>query len=66
MLKTMHGLGLKTSVQNFDTFVGCMLMGNQPWPQFQNGIRERSIVQLQSNLSNGTDKLYFLLVQNSY
>ena len=24
-------------------------MGNQPWPQFQNGIRERSI-EVQSNL----------------
>ena len=39
----MHDLGLKTSIQNFDAFVRCTLMGNQPWPQFQNGIRERSI-----------------------
>ena len=39
----MHDLGLKTSFQNFDAFVRCTLMGNQPWPQFQNGIRERSI-----------------------
>ena len=41
--KTMHDLGLKVSIQTFDAFVRCMLMGNQPWPQFQNGIRERSI-----------------------
>ena len=41
----MHDLGLKTSVQNFEAFVRCTLMGNQPWPQFQNGIRERSIVE---------------------
>ena len=39
----MHDLGLKTSIQTFDAFVRCTLMGNQPWPQFQNGIRERSI-----------------------
>ena len=45
MPKTTHDLGLKTSIQNFDTFVRCTLMGNQPWPQFQNGIRERSIKQ---------------------
>ena len=43
----MHDLGLKTSVQTFDAFVRCTLMGNQPWPQFQNGIRERSIMDLQ-------------------
>ena len=41
--KTTHYLGLKTFIQNFDAFVRCTLMGNQPWPQFQNGIRERSI-----------------------
>ena len=40
---TTHDLELKTSTQTFDAFVRCMLMGNQPWPQFQNGIRERSI-----------------------
>ena len=40
----MHHLGLKTSIQTFDAFVRCTLMGNQPWPQFQSGIRERSIV----------------------
>ena len=39
----MHDLGLKTSVQTFGAFVRFTLMGNQPWPQFQNGIRERSI-----------------------
>ena len=39
----MHDLGLKTSIQTFDAFVRCTLIGNQPWPQFQNGIRERSI-----------------------
>ena len=39
----MHDLGLKTNIQTFDAFVRCTLMGNQPWPQFQNGIRERSI-----------------------
>ena len=60
----MHDLGLKTSIQNFDTFVGYTLMGNQPWPQFQNGIRERSIKLpvminlgqiscLQSDMENG-------------
>ena len=38
----MHDLGLKTSIQTFDIFVRCTLMGNQPWPQFQNGIWERS------------------------
>ena len=38
----MHDLGLKTSIQTFDVFVRCTLMGNQPWPQFQNGIWERS------------------------
>ena len=27
-------------------------MGNQPWPQFQNGIRERSIAQLLSHLQS--------------
>ena len=42
--KTTHDLGLKTSIQNFNSFVGCTLMENQPWPQFQNGIRERSVV----------------------
>ena len=41
--KATHDLGLKTSIQNFDAFIRCTLMGNQPWPQFQNGIRERSI-----------------------
>ena len=39
----MHDLGLKTSIQTFDAFVRSTLMENQPWPQFQNGIRERSI-----------------------
>ena len=38
-----HDLGLKASIQTFDAFVRCTLMGNQPWPQFQNGIWERSI-----------------------
>ena len=42
MPKTKHDLGLKTSVENFDAFVRCTLMENQPWPQFQNGIQERS------------------------
>ena len=60
----MHNLGLKTSIQNFDTFVRYTLMGNQPWAQFQNGIRERSIKLpvminlgqiscLQSDMENG-------------
>ena len=40
-----HDLKLKISIQTFDAFVRYTLMGNQPWPQFQNGIRERSIVQ---------------------
>ena len=40
--KTTHDLGLKTSIQTFDAFVRYTPMGNQPWPQFQNGIRERS------------------------
>ena len=35
----MHDLGLKTSIQKLDAFVRYTLMGNQPWPQFQNGIR---------------------------
>ena len=43
MPKTMHDLGLKTSIKTFDAFIRCTLMGNQPWPQFQSGIRERSI-----------------------
>ena len=43
MPKTTYDLGLKTSVQTFDAFVRCTLMGNQPWSQFQNGIRERPI-----------------------
>ena len=43
MPKTTHDVGLKTSIQTFEVFVRCTLMGNQPWPQFQNGIRERSI-----------------------
>ena len=43
MPKTTHDLGLRTSIQNFNAFVRCTLMGNQPWPQFKNGIRERSI-----------------------
>ena len=42
----MHDLGLKTSFQTFDAFVRCTLMGNQTWPQFQNGIREWSIAIL--------------------
>ena len=46
----MHDLGLKTFIQTFDTFVTCRLMGNQPWPQFQNGIRERSIKISSANL----------------
>ena len=40
----MHDLGLKTSIQTCDAFVRCTLMGNQPWPQFQKGIRERTIM----------------------
>ena len=40
----MHDLGLKTSIQTFNAFVRCALMGNQPWCQFQNEIRERSIL----------------------
>ena len=43
MPKTTHDLGLKTSIQIFDAFVRCTLIRNQPWPQFQNGIRVRSI-----------------------
>ena len=43
MPKTTHDLGLKTSIQTFDVFVRCTLMGNQPWSQFQNEIWERSI-----------------------
>ena len=43
MPKTTHDLELKTSIQTFDAFVRCTLMGNQPWSQFENGIRERSI-----------------------
>ena len=39
----MHDLGLKTSIQAFDAFVRYTLMGNQLWPQFQNGVRERSV-----------------------
>ena len=35
---------LNRCIQTFDAFVRCTLMGNQPWPQFQNGIRERSIM----------------------
>ena len=38
-----HDLGMKSCIKNFDAFVTCPLMGNQPWPQFQNRIRERSI-----------------------
>ena len=38
----MHNLGLKTSIQNFDAFVRCMLMRYQPY--FQNGIRERPVI----------------------
>ena len=46
----MHDLRLKTSIQTFVAFVRCTLMGNQPWPQFQNGIREWSITEkLQMN-----------------
>ena len=47
----MYHLGLKTSIQTIDAFVRCMLMGNQPWPQFQNGIRERSINCHKANLN---------------
>ena len=47
----MHDLGLKTSTQTFDAFVRCTLIGNQPWPQFQNGIRERSIVSMWMTVS---------------
>ena len=43
MAQDKHDLGLKTSIQNVDAFVRSTPMGNQPWPQFQNGIRERSI-----------------------
>ena len=50
MPKTTHDLGLKTSIQTFDAFVRCTLMGNQPWPQFQSGIRERSIITLRLQL----------------
>ena len=38
-------LRLETSIQTFDAFVRCTLMENEPWPQFQNGIRERSIME---------------------
>ena len=50
MPKPTHALGLKTSIQTFDAFVRCALMGNQPWPPFQNGIRERSVGSPLSNL----------------
>ena len=46
MPKTTQDLGLKSSIHNFDAFVRCTLMGNHPWPQLQNGIRERSITCL--------------------
>ena len=39
----MYHLGLKTSIQTIDVFVRCMLMGNQPWPQFQNGIHKANL-----------------------
>ena len=56
--QTTHDLGLKTSIQNFDTFVRCTLMGNQPWPQFQNGIRERSIGKKSGTKSIRIDQIY--------
>ena len=45
-----HDLGLKTSIQIFGAFVRCTLLGNQPWPQFQSGIRERSVSVLDDRL----------------
>ena len=30
---------IENSIQTFDAFVRCTLIGNQPWPQFQTGIR---------------------------
>ena len=47
-----HNLGLKTSIQNFDAFVRCTLMENQPWPRFQNGIGERSITRSKVFITN--------------
>ena len=34
---------IENTIQTFDAFVRWTLMGNQPWPQFQSGIRERSV-----------------------
>ena len=68
MSKTTHDLGLKTSVQTFDAFVRCTLMGNQPWPQFQNGIRERSIDHdlphnfSQTNYGKADDEVLLFLI----
>ena len=61
----MHDLGLKTSIQNFDTFVRCTPMGNQPWPQFQNGIRERSIMK-RSELQTKDNKTKQEADRNAY
>ena len=38
----MHDLGLETSLEIFVAFIRCIPMENQPWPQFQCGIWERS------------------------
>ena len=54
MPKTTRDLGLKTSIQTFYALARCTLMGNQPWPQLQNGIRERPI----SNSAGFHIKLY--------
>ena len=41
-----HDSGLKASIQTFEAFVRCTLMGNQPWLQFQNGIREGQLKEI--------------------
>ena len=61
MPTTTHDLGLKTCIETVDAFVRCTLMGNQPWPQFQNGIRERSIHAFSERIVMIYRKLMILL-----
>ena len=56
MPKTTHDFGLKTSIQTFYAFVRCTLMGNQPWPQLHNGIRERSIGYTDTRFNDENDR----------
>ena len=55
----MQDLGLKTSIHNFDAFVGYTLMGNQPWPQFKMEFWKGQLLILHERESGETNQLMY-------